>query len=47
VDKLYATVVQVLNNPEMKAMLARQLMAVNVGLAAGVDRAGARGNRRG
>ena len=29
VDKLYATVVQVLNNPEMKAMLARQLMAVN------------------
>jgi tripartite-type tricarboxylate transporter receptor subunit TctC len=29
VDKLHAAVVQVLNNPEMKAMLARQLMAVN------------------
>ena len=29
VDKLHDAVVQVLNNPEMKAMLARQLMAVN------------------
>jgi tripartite-type tricarboxylate transporter receptor subunit TctC len=29
VDKLYAAVVQALNNPEMKAMLARQLMAVD------------------
>jgi len=29
VEKLHAAVVQVLNNPEMKAMLARQLMAVN------------------
>jgi tripartite-type tricarboxylate transporter receptor subunit TctC len=28
-DKLHAAVVQVLNNPEMKAMLAKQLMAVN------------------
>ena len=28
-DKLHGAVVQVLNNPEMKAMLARQLMAVN------------------
>ena len=29
VDKLHGAVVQVLNHPEMKAMLARQLMAVN------------------
>jgi tripartite-type tricarboxylate transporter receptor subunit TctC len=29
VDKLHAAVVQVLNAPEMKAMLAKQLMAVN------------------
>lgn len=29
VDKLHAAVVKVLNEPEMKAMLARQLMAVN------------------
>lgn len=29
VDKLHDAVVQVLNNPEMKAMLAKQLMAVN------------------
>jgi tripartite-type tricarboxylate transporter receptor subunit TctC len=29
VDKLHAAVVQILNNPEMKAMLAKQLMAVN------------------
>jgi tripartite-type tricarboxylate transporter receptor subunit TctC len=29
IDKLHGAVVQVLNNPEMKAMLARQLMAVN------------------
>jgi tripartite-type tricarboxylate transporter receptor subunit TctC len=28
-DKLHAAVVQVLNNPEMKAMLAKQLMAVD------------------
>jgi tripartite-type tricarboxylate transporter receptor subunit TctC len=29
VNKLHAAVVKVLNDPEMKAMLARQLMAVN------------------
>ena len=29
VDKIHAAVVHVLNNPEMKAMLAKQLMAVN------------------
>ncbi len=29
VDKLHAAVVKVLNDPEMKAMLAKQLMAVN------------------
>ncbi len=29
IDKIHAAVVHVLNNPEMKAMLAKQLMAVN------------------
>jgi tripartite-type tricarboxylate transporter receptor subunit TctC len=29
-EKLHAAVAKVLNNPEMKAMLAKQLMAVNV-----------------
>jgi tripartite-type tricarboxylate transporter receptor subunit TctC len=34
VDKLHAAVVQVLNDPEMKAKLAKQLMAVNTSASA-------------